>query len=136
MSLRVISRWLHEKHGVSLSAAAISRALNSPILHLERLAESIAPTASYVAKSYGFQAMDLLYGEEFENGPSQLHFLAEHTHKNPEHEHDISRWGEMQYLASIWQPIPNEVKLLIHPYLSELLEDESDGIPEDLKSPQ
>jgi hypothetical protein len=123
MSLRVISRWLQEKHGVSLSAAAISRALNSRELHLERLAESIAAPALYVATAYGFDALDLLYGELCENGPTKLQDLADHTHSQPDGENDISRWSEMQTLASVWNPIPHEVQLHLEPYLRELLGD-------------
>lgn len=125
MSLRVMSRWLQENHGVSLSAAAISRALNSSKLHLERLAESIAPPARYVATAYGFDTLNLLFGTESENGPTQLQFLSEHTHKQPESEHDVPRWKEMQDLAAVWEPIPHEVQLLLEPYLRELLRDHS-----------
>ena len=127
MSLRGISRWLQEKHEVSLSAAAISRALNSQALHLERLAEFIAAPARYVASEYGYGTLDLLFGEEFENGPTHLQFLADHTHIQPESEHDIPRWGEMQDLAAVWAPIPHEVKLLLEPYLRELLSEHGDN---------
>ena len=127
MSLRAISRWLQEKHGVSLSAAAISRALSSPELHLQRLAESISAPAHYVASEYGFGTHDLLYGVEVENGPTHLEFLADHTHPQPESEHDLPRWEEMQALAAAWGPIPHEVQLLLEPYLRELLSDHADG---------
>jgi len=126
MSLRTISRWLQEAHGVSLSAAAISRALNSPELHLGRLAESIAAPARYVASEYGCDALQLLFGEEFENGPTHLKFLAEQTHKAPEGEDDFPRWSEMQDLAASWEPIPHEVQLLLEPYLRKLLSDEGE----------
>lgn len=126
MSLRVMSRWLQENHGVSLSSAAISRALNSQELHLERLAEYIAAPARYVASAYVFEPLDLLYGVEFENGPSNLQILSAHTHPQPESEHDKPRWGEMQDLASVWLPIPHEVKLLLEPHIRELLSDHSE----------
>lgn len=124
MSLRAISRWLQENHGVSLSAAAISRALNSPELHLERLAESIAAPARYVATAYGFDTLNLLYATLTDNGPSELRFLADHT--KPEDENDLVRWEEMQALASAWEPIPHEVQLLLEPYLRNLLSDHGD----------
>jgi hypothetical protein len=130
MSLRAISRWLQEKHSVSLSAAAISRALNSPELHLERLAESIAPPVRYVAKLYGFQPLDLLYGMEAENGPTKFQFLSNHT--QPQWEDDIPRWQEMQDLAGVWLPIPHEVRLLLEPYLREHLSDEDNDFQEDV----
>jgi hypothetical protein len=117
MSLRTISRWLQEKHGVSLSAAAISRALNSQNLHLERLAESIAPPALYVATAYGFSPHDLLYREVTKNC-SELQLLADHT--QPDNENDIERWDEMQTVAGVWLPIPHEVQLLLEPYLIDL----------------
>ena len=117
MSLRAISRWLEDKHKVSLSAAAISRALNSPDLHLERLAESISAPARYVATLYGCDPMGLLFNEVIKDGPSELEVLANNT--RPEGEHDIPRWEEMQYLASVWNPIPHEVQLLLEPYLRE-----------------
>lgn len=123
MSLRAMSRWLQENHGVSLSAAAISRALNSSELHLERLAESIVAPARYVATAYGFDTLNLLYGTVSENGPTELQFLSEHTHKQPESESDIPRWSEMQDLAGVWGPIPHEVQLLLEPYLSGHLGD-------------
>jgi len=124
MSLRTITRWLQEKHGVSLSPAALSRALASKELHLERLAASIAAPARYVATEYGFGPLGLLYDEEFEHGPTCLQNLAEHTHPQPESEHDISRWSDMQSLFAVWGPIPHEVQLLLKPYLSELLCDD------------
>lgn len=122
MSLRVMSRWLQENHGVSLSAAAISRALNSSELHLERLAESIAAPARYVATAYGFDTLNLLFGTVSENGPTHLQFLSEHANQ-PESESDIPRWSEMQDLAGAWTPIPHEVQLLLEPYLSSHLGD-------------
>lgn len=122
MSLRGISRWLEEKHGVHLSAAAISRALASPKLHLERLAEFIAAPARYVATAYGFDPLNLLFGSVTDNGPTELQILADHTHKQPESENDISRWQELQALAAVWEPIPHEVQLLLEPYLRELIE--------------
>lgn len=124
MSLRVMSSWLKDTHGVNISAGQISRALRQPELHLERLAEFIAPVASYVATAYGHQPLDLLYGEVIKNGPSQLHVLATHDHKNPESEADIPRWDELQYLASLWEPIPHESQLLLEPYLREIFYDE------------
>lgn len=127
MSLRVMSRWLQENHGVSLSAAAISRALNNPELHLERFAESIAGPARYVAAAYGFEPLSLLFQEAIETGPSELQMLSKHIHTQPEDDDDISRWGEMQDLASAWLSIPHEVQLLLEPYLRELL---SDGVDE------
>lgn len=125
MSLRAISCWLQEKHGVSLSAAAISRALNSRELHLGRLAESIAPPARYVAALYGFQPHDLLYGMEAETGPSKFQFLSDHT--QPKWEDDIPRWQEMQDLAGVWLSIPHEVQLLLEPYIREHLSDENEN---------
>lgn len=137
MSLRAISRWLQETHGVSLSAAAISRALNSQQLHLERLAESIAAPARYIAGEYGFGTLQLLYEEKCENGPTQLQFLAEHTHPQPESERDISRWGEMQDLEAVWGSIPHEVQLLLEPYLSDLLSDiDGDDFEDDSSEPR
>jgi hypothetical protein len=124
MSLRTISKWLQDNHGVSLSAAAISRAVNSSEMHLERLAETISAPARYVATAYGHNPMNLLFREEVENGPLELHVLAEHTHPKPESENDIPRWSELQDLAALWLPIPHEVKLLLEPYLNELLSDE------------
>lgn len=118
MSLRTISRWLQETHGVALSAAAISRALNSRELHLARLADSIAPPALYVGSLYGFHPHNLLFGRVTENGPIELQLLSDHTH--PEGEHDIARWDEMQSLAGIWLPIPHEVKILLEPFLGDL----------------
>lgn len=123
MSLRKISRWLDENHGVKLSAAAISRALNSSELHLERLAETIAPPARYVATAYGYDPHSLLFRTVTENGPTELQMLAEHTHQQPESEHDVERWEEMQALASVWEPIPHEVQLLLEPYLYALFSD-------------
>ena len=119
-SLRAISRWLEEKHGVSLSAAAISRALNTSEVHLERLAESIATPARYVATIYGCSPMDLLFGKVAKDGPTQLEVLSD---TQPENAHDIDRWDDMQYLASVWNPIPHEVQLLLEPYLNQFLTD-------------
>ena len=121
MSLRAISRWLEDKHGVSLSAAAISRALTSPKVHLERLAESIAPPARYVATLYDFRPMELLFYKQANGGQTKLEYLAFCT--EPSSEEDHSRWDEMQELASVWNPIPHEVQLLLHPFLNRLLAD-------------
>lgn len=126
MSLRAISRWLEDNHGCSLTAASISRALSSPELHLERFADSLVGPVRYVAKAYGFEPLQLLFGELAKNGPSELQMLADHTHKNPEGEHDIARWSEMQDLAATWEPIPHEVKLMLQPYLEEHLQYEAD----------
>lgn len=131
MSLRMISRWLQEKHGVSLSAAAISRALNSPEVHLERLADSIEGPARYVAAAYGYSPLNLLFGMAFENGPSILQELADHTHNQPKSENDIPRWEELQSLAAIWEPIPHEVQLLLEPYLRDLVGDQGGNEFED-----
>ena len=124
MSLRAISRWLQEKHGVSLSAAAISRALASPELHLERLAESIAAPARYVATLYGFKPLDLLFGKMSDNGPTDFEVLSD---TQPEGESDIDRWSEMQDLAAVWLPIPHEVQLLLEPFLREELLEPGDN---------
>lgn len=127
MSLRAISRWLEEEHKVSLSAGAISRALSSPDLHLERLAESIAAPAQYIATVYGHRPMDLLFQEIAENvtnAPTQIEYLS---NTQPEGERDIPRWMEMQDLAAIWIPIPHEVQLLLEPYLRELFFDPENG---------
>ncbi len=132
MSLRSISRWLAENHGVQLSAAAISRALANPKLHLGRLAESISAPARYVATAYGFDPLDLLYREVTENGPSEIQFLANHTHKEPESETDLPRWQELQDLAAVWEPIPHEVKLILEPYLREEFQGEDSDIPDDV----
>lgn len=126
MSLRAISRWLQETYGVSLSAAAISRALNSPELHLERLAESIAAPARYVAAAYGFDTLNLLFGTLADNGPLQLQFIAENLHKQPDGESDIPRWSEMQDLAAVWGTIPHEVQLILQPFIGEHLDDSGD----------
>ena len=123
MSLRRMSGWLLEKHGVSLSAAAISRALNSPELHLERLADSYAPLIRNVATAYGCQPLNLVFGERFENGPSELAWLAL-DHKQPEDEHDVERWGDLHALAHSWESIPHEVCLMLEPYLNEMLGDD------------
>jgi hypothetical protein len=135
MSLRAISRWLQDNHGVSLSAATISRALHSQELHLERLAESIAAPANYIAGEYGFGTLQLLYEEKCENGPTQLQFLAEHTHPQPESVHDITRWGEMQDLEAVWGSIPHEVQLLLEPYLRDLLSADDDDLEGDTNEP-
>lgn len=87
MSLRRMSAWLQENHGVSLSVAAISRALNQPELHLSRLAETIAPAALYVAKLHEADAMTLLFGTAEGTGASELQYLADRT--KPEWEEDI-----------------------------------------------
>jgi hypothetical protein len=121
MSLRAISRWLKEKHGVSLSAAAISRALNSKELHLERLAESISPPALYVATAYGFSPHDLLFREVAKDGPTELELLSDHS--RPQDQHDLARWEEMHRLAGVWLLIPHEVQLLLEPFLTELWSD-------------
>jgi hypothetical protein len=131
MSLRSISRWLADNHGVQLSAAAISRALANPKLHLGRLAESISAPARYVATAYGFDPLNLLYGRVTENGPSEICILADHTHKQPESETDIPRWQELQDLAEVWEPIPHEVQLLLEPYLREEFQSEETEIHDD-----
>lgn len=122
MSLRSISTWLQEKHGVSLSPAAISRALASPGLHLERLAESIAAPTRYVATAYGREPYGLLYGEVFENGPTELEILAK-DNPQPLGEDDIDRWSELHGLASTWGPMPHEIQLMLRPYLEKELGD-------------
>ena len=126
MSLRRMSVWLHDNHGVSLSAAAISRALNQPELHLARLAETIAAPAVYVANAYGFDAFNLLFETVNENGPTNLQFLADHTNPQPQSESEIPRWNEMQDLNSVWGAIPHEVQLLLEPYLRDHLCDDND----------
>lgn len=126
MSLRAISRWLDENYQVSLTAASISRALSNPEVHLNRLAEFIAAPARYVATLYGCDPLNLLFGMVFEDKLSELENLAEHIHKQPEGDQDIHRWSEMQDLASIWNPIPHEVQLLLKPYFEEIFADFSD----------
>lgn len=121
MSTRKISSWLSVTHGVSLSAAMISRSLNNEALHLERLAEIIAPMARYIGRLYGQESLDLLYGEEFANGPTILSALAAENHK-PRSEDDLPRWEALQELISTWEPIPHEVKLLLKPYLEAQLD--------------
>lgn len=121
MSTRKISRWLSETHGVSLSAAMISRSLNNEALHLERLAEIIAPQARYAGRLYDAEPLDLLYGEEFENGPTILSVLAA-KHDKLRSEEDLPRWEVLHDLIAIWEPIPHEVKLLLKPYLDTHLD--------------
>ena len=129
MSLRKISAWLEDKHGVSMSAGTISRSLNKPELHLERLSEFIAPVARYVGTAYHVSATSLLFDKVSENGPSALHVMAEHDHKSPENEEDIDRWGELQFLASVWEPIPDEVQQMLAPYLRYLVDPEETQNP-------
>lgn len=129
MSLRTISAWLQEKHGVSLSPAAISRALNNQELHLERLADAIAVRASYVGRAYSIAPLDLLFEAIAENGPSRLWLIAE-EHPQPESESDIFRWGELHDLNGVWEPIPHEVQLLLKPKLYSLLQQDSDFEPD------
>jgi hypothetical protein len=127
MSLRTMSTWLQEKHGVSLSPAAISRALASPKMHLERLAQSIAAPTRYVAEAYGFDPMALLYDTVVENGPSELEILAKEN-PQPDGEDDIYRWSELQDLAAIWEPMPHEVQLILRPYFESEFGDSDDVI--------
>ena len=119
MSTRAISRWLAEKHEVSLSAAAISRALNSPRVHLERLAEYIAASARYVAILNKTDPMNLLFSRMCDGGPLELDIRA--SEDTPNGEDDIYRCQEVQDLAAVWVPIPHEVQLLLAPYLREEL---------------
>jgi hypothetical protein len=128
MSLRAMSGWLETKHGVSLSPAAISRALANPKLHLERLAESIAAPARYVAAIYGRSPENLLYGTVCENGPSELEVLSR-EHSRPRDEKDVPLWSELQDLAEVWEPIPHEVKMMLRPYLIEEFSDPDSTFP-------
>jgi hypothetical protein len=126
MSYRAISSWLKEKYGVSLSAAAISRALSSPKLHLSRLAQSFIPRARYIGTVYGeCNLSQLLYGEVCEDGPTELEVLARDT-QNPRDEDDIPGWQELQDLARDWTAIPHEVRIMMRDYIlneSEVDED-------------
>ncbi len=134
MSLRRISSWLQEKHGVSLSAAAISRALNSPETHLERLADSIAPLAQWVATAYGHQPLNLLFNEVIKDGPIELQMLA-HDHQQPHDERDVERWGELHSLVQTWEAIPYDVCVMLKPYLREVLGEDELVIEEDYDGP-
>lgn len=114
MSLRGISRWLEEKHGVNLSYASISRAMNRPKHHLQQLAEYVAPIARYVAGLYNMTPMDILY-EEYGKDCYTLEYLARVVKPNDE-ESDL-RQGQALELAEIWLPIPEEVKGMLKPYM-------------------
>jgi hypothetical protein len=130
MSIRAISRWLEEKHGVGLSAAAISRALNSPKTHLQRLAEHIAAPARYAAILNRTDPFQLLFSRLAEDGPLELDLIARED--SPHGEADIHRWQEIQDLAALWLPMPHEVHLLLEPYLREELSgNEFDPIEDD-----
>lgn len=122
MSLRTISNWLKDTHKLSLSAAAISRALSSPKLHLERLAESIALPSRYVADAYGFKPMNLLFDSAYDfdsdNAPLEFSILIQEN-LQPDGEDDISRWGELHDLWAVWGPMPHEVRLLLKPYIQQ-----------------
>ncbi|NRB76069.1 MAG: hypothetical protein HRU46_17040 [Verrucomicrobiales bacterium] len=118
MSLREISSWLDEKHGVSISAMAISRALRSPDTHLARLADHISSIGNYVASATKTKLDDLLFQEIHENGPTEidvlLHDFSFEGHSPEEREVAAS----VQELAAIWKPIPHKVKLLLRDYIT------------------
>ncbi len=128
MSLRAMSGWLEFKHGVSLSPAAISRALANPKLHLERLAESIAAPTRYVAAIYGRSPENLLYGTVCDDGPSELEVLSREE-SQPANEEDVPQWSELQDLADVWEPIPHEVKMMLRPFLIEEFRDPDSSFP-------
>lgn len=126
MSFRTISSWLKDNHDVSLSAAAISRALANPGMHLLRLAQSFIPRARYVGTAYGgMTPFQLLYGQVFEGGPNELEVIAGKT-KNPRDESDIPAWGELQALADDWETIPHEVRLMMKPFVKNEGEDDEE----------
>lgn len=136
MSVRGMSRWLEEKHGVNLSYASISRALNRPKHHLQQLAEYVAPIARYVAGLYGEHPIALLY-EEYADHLSKLEYYAHvETPSDPQTHMMI---GEAQELANVWLPIPDEVKTMLHPYMEKAftsgMEDEDfiDDIREEME---
>lgn len=130
MSLRAISSWLKDKQGVNLSAAAISRALNSPAMHLERLAESYVAESRHIALRYEKSITDLLYGTFHENGPLEIQELAfEEKYPESDNEEDIQFWADLKNLADSWSSIPSEVRSMLRPYINNLTcEDDEHGI--------
>lgn len=127
MSLRGISRWLEEKHGVNLSYASISRAMNRPKHHLKQFAEYVEPIALYVAGLYGHEPMKLLYDEYVEGLSLLEYYVRVDESKDP---HSDMMQSEAFELANIWLPIPDEVKKMLMPYLNDAFsrggEDEDD----------
>lgn len=132
MSLRNMSAWLKDTHGVNISPGQISRALREPQLHLERLAEFIAPLACCVGMLAKAEPYALLFDRIEEDGPYYIDQLCEDAATYPEHEGEELYLGELYYLASVWRPIPYEVKMLLETYLSPLLRDDDPDFPPDM----
>jgi hypothetical protein len=123
MSMREISEWLKKKHRVDLSAAAISRALAQPRLHLERLADSICSRARYVGLVARSTPKDLLHLPD--DRPSLLdELISDNT--PPRSEDSANLLGEAEELRDMWARIPHEVRLLLEPLLDLDTEDDTD----------
>lgn len=116
MSLREISKWLAGSHGVELSAAAISRALRQPELHLQRLADHIAAKARYVALATNRTLGQLLYWERANGDITELESL-EIALRNPTDEEEHNLLDQITALRQAWLAIPHEVRLLLRDYL-------------------
>ena len=113
--MREISDWLGKKHNVTLSPAAISRALSQPNLHLERLAGFVSARARFLALVVNSTPRDLLRWPD--DGPSELEILIV-TRQSPTSDDDINILADAEELLEMWRSIPHEVRLLLEPRLA------------------
>jgi hypothetical protein len=128
MSLREISAWLKKSHGVVLSPATISRALNSPGVHLENLANAIVPLARRVALNLQMKPFHLLFGySDPSEKVSNLEYLSQIA-QAPSSEEEAYEQGAFAELEELWENLPHDGKQMLRPFLQELLEDGEDEI--------
>ncbi len=125
MSLREISVWLAKNQNVKLSAAAISRALNQPKMHLQRLAEEISAQVRYLALACDRSPHRLLFQEICDrSGRVELDELVESL-SSPHNEEEGELFADARGLQDTWKSIPYEVRKLLTPYLT--LSDDEEG---------
>jgi hypothetical protein len=124
MTTRKLSAWLEKEKGIKFSAAAVSKSLRRPELHLRRIAEFVQPPASYLAAVYDRDAESLLFDDDPISEKGSLQILAEEilTAREP----SKSEEDAISLLNEHWVSIPDEVK-----YMCRRFFDFSDGSDEE-----
>ncbi|MDP0490803.1 MAG: hypothetical protein Q7Q71_07130 [Verrucomicrobiota bacterium JB023] len=131
MTLREISNWLKTNHKVDLSPATISRALNSPELHLSRFAEAILPMIRRVALAVSTSPEALMFGYADQNDQlSKLEYIR--STFQPSCEGDADHQADLENLTEIWENLPKEGRGALECYLRPHLREQDEPAPDEL----
>jgi len=110
MSLRAITRWLAEAHGVKISVVAIARAMRNAEAHWRELVEAVEPAARIFAEAHDLEPAEVLRNADmffhFEGQPPKIT-----EDLNGEPGRAIDEYGRAcAALRNRWFAFPEEVR--------------------------